>query len=258
MTIQAASYAPAQQLHQPMSFQGLSLMIQGFAKAGKSTLADSGPRPTLIIDVEGTSVWTPSRKIRWDPDRETVPYPDGTWDSAVVIVREARTVMRIYNILNSGQHYFNSLSIDSVTEVQQRIIDDLTMGRTMDRDKWGTLLRQINTMIRAYRDLITHPVKPLWSVAMTAGTHNVNGRWRPLLQGASQDYTPYYVDVLGYLGASPDGTRTLMIGPHPQFETGERVGGRLPPLMQIGDGVNHPGYTIETMLAQVMNGGRSR
>jgi hypothetical protein len=112
-------------------------------------------------------------------------------------------------------------------------------------------------MIRAYRDLITHPVKPLWSMSFTAGTKfdERTGKWRPMIQGQAQDYAPYYVDILGYLSALQDNTRQLLIGPHPQFETGERVGGRLPYALLIGD-PTHPGYTIETMLRQVLTPGR--
>lgn len=257
MTIQPASYAP-RQVPQGRTSQGLSFLVHGLPKAGKSTFADSGPAPRCVLDVEGASYWTPSPKIYWDPLMTPPPAPDGTWETAIVLVREARTVMEVYRVLNSGQHPFNSVSMDSVTEVQQRVIDDLTGGRQMDRDKWGALLRQVNGMVRAYRDLVTHPVKPVWAMTFVAGTHldEKQGRWRPMVQGQARDYLPYYVDILGYINALPDGTRHMLIGPHPQFETGERVHGRLPMSLQLGD-THHPGYTITTMLSQVLNGGRS-
>jgi hypothetical protein len=185
--------------------------------------------------------------------RQTVPDPREGWQTAIVLVREARTVMETYRVLSSGQHPFNAGTMDSVTEVQQRIIDDLTKGRQMDRDKWGALLRQVNLMVRAYRDLITHPVKPLWSMAFVAGTKydDRTRKWRPMVQGQAQDYLPYYVDILGYIGALPDNSRQMLIGPNPGFETGERVGGRLPPVMPLGY-PGRPGYTIESMLQQVL------
>lgn len=258
--VQPAAYPAAQpQLYrqpQPRRAQGLSFLVHGFAKRGKSTFADSGPRPTLILDVEGSSFWTPSRKIYWDPMREPIPQPDGSWDSAIVLTTEVRTIRLVYDILNSGRHPFHSLSVDSGTEVQQRIIDELTRGRAMDRDKWGALLRQVNAMTRQFRDLIVHPVNPLWSVCITAGTHwdDKVRKWRPLLQGQAQDYLPYYVDVLGWIDAMPNGTRHMLIGPHPQYETGERVGGRLPYSLQLGDGARFPGYTIESCLRQALSG----
>lgn len=239
----------------PRRLQGLSFLFQGLPKAGKSSVADSGPVPRLIVDIEGTSFWTPSRKIYWNPLTEPVPYPDGTWDSCVVLARSARDIHETYRVLNSGRHSFNSASVDSVTEFQQRIIDDRVGMKKIERDDWGALLREVSAVTRQWRDLINHPSKPLWSVSFVSGTH-LDGRtnkWRPLVQGQVGDYLPYYVDVLGYLGALPDGSRHLLIGPHPQYETGERVGGRLPYSVPIGY-PGRPGYTVESMLAQVLAG----
>ena len=249
--------------------QGLSWFIHGHAKAGKSSLGDSGPRPRLIVDVEGTSVWTPSRKTYWNPLRETPPQLDQrmtagygqvsytpSWESCIVIAQEADTVFSTYQTLVSGRHPFNSLSMDSVTEVQQRVMDSLSKGfGQIPREAWNGLLRRVMKMARDYRDLINNPVKPLWSVTFIAGTHwNINTtRWEPLMQGQIQDYFPYYVDVLGYLGAMPNGERQLLIGPHPQYATGERVGGRLPYSVQIGY-PGRPGHSIETMVQQVLQG----
>jgi hypothetical protein len=244
---QPGSVAPRRQI------QGLSFLIHGLPKAGKSSVADTGPVPRLIVDIEGTSFWTPSRKVYWNPMQEPVPVPDGSWDTCVVLGRDSRTIFEVYRVLNSGAHPFNSVSVDSITEFQQRIIDDLVGFRKVERDHWGQLLRQVSWVTRQWRDLITHPTRPLWSVSFVAGTHldGKTGKWRPLVQGQVGDFLPYYVDIEGYLGAMPDGSRHLLIGPHPQYETGERVGGRLPYSLPIGY-PGRPGYSIESMLGQVL------
>jgi hypothetical protein len=259
--------APAAYRHQPAQ-QGLSFLVHGPPKAGKSTLGDSVPGPRVVLDAESGSFWTASRKIRWNPGREPVPQPPDRrlssgyggdvytpeWETAMVTVHDARVASEAYRVLSSGAHPFNGMVMDSVTEVQQRVIDSLAAERAMKREDWGQLLRAVTQMVRHYRDLITHPVRPLWGICFIAGTHWRDNKWRPLLQGGSQDFLPYYVDILGYMAAMEDGTRQLLIGPHPQFETGERVGGRLPYSMLIGN-TDHPGYTIQTMLQQVMTGG---
>jgi hypothetical protein len=251
--VESAPYIPQLRGNQ-RQHQGLSFLFHAPAKAGKSTLADSGPAPRLIMDIEGTSFWTPSRKVYWNPMTEPVPRPDGTWDSCIALIRQAREIDAVYRVLDSGQHPFNSLSVDSVTEMQQRVIDELSPGvGKLERDQWGVLLRKISSMVRAYRDLLTHPVRPLWSVAFVAGTTQLNGKWRPLVQGNVGNFLPYYVDVLGYLHANNDGTRDLLIGPHQSYETGERVGGRLPYSLRIGYPGRVPGWTIEDMLKQVLS-----
>lgn len=251
-----------------MKLQGLSFLIHADPKAGKSTLCDSGPQPRLILDIEGTAVWTPSRKIEWNPLRQGPPPLPGRhltagygrpsvtaeWESCITYVDDVSLIGAAYKVLASGNHPFESLSMDSVTEGQQRIIDKLVGTRQLEIKHWGAILRQISSMTRQYRDLIKHPSHPLWSVAFVAGTHfdkTVN-RWRPLVQGQSQDFLPYYVDIEGYLYASPNGDRELLIGPHPAYETGERVGGRLPYSMRVGY-PGRPGYTIQDMLKQVLS-----
>lgn len=271
MTIQPVQYQLPQQQqngYQPAPvWQGLSILVHADAKAGKSTMGAMVPRPRVVLDAESGSFWAPGRKIRWDPMRQTVPevgrhltagygQPSITpgWESAMVRVADFAVAGRVYDVLNSGRHPFNGCTIDSLTEVQQRCIDSMAGTKQLTREQWGALLRQINNMIRMYRDLITHPVKPLWGICYICGTHMHEGKWRPMLQGGSRDYVPYYPDILGYLGAMPDGSRHLLIGPHPQFETGERVGGRLPYSMPIA-GYGFPGWTIETMLRAVNTGG---
>lgn len=236
--------------------QGLSFLLHGRAKAGKSNLSDSGPIPRLIVDIEGQAYWTASRKIYWNPLMETVPIWDGNWESCVVVAREARTIHAVKKVLDSGNHPFNSASVDSVSEMQQRFIDELVGMRPMEIQHWGAILRQVTSLTRQWRDLIVHPVHPLWSVSFVAGTHwhDKIRKWAPLVQGSSQDFLPYYVDVLGYLDIGQDGfSRVLTIGPNPVWETGERVGGRLPFQMMIEyKPWGLPGYSIESMLTQVL------
>ncbi len=243
--------------------QGLSIMLHGFQKQGKSSLGDSGPRPVLVLDVETASFWTPSSKIYWNPQRETVPTwpqdsralsPDGLWDTCIVIIHDYQELYSLLAFLNKGAHPFNSVSMDSVTEIQQRIMYGLTGTKQMEQKHWGALLRNVNALIRGYRDLITHPTRPVWAVTYIAGTHwdARMGKYRPLVQGASQDYLPYVPDALGWLEAQPDGSRTLWIGPSQFHETGERLWGRLPSQMQLGYPGVVPGWTVSDMVTQVL------
>jgi hypothetical protein len=137
MTISYAAQ-PAQARQPPRKVQGISSLIHGLAKAGKSSLADSGPVPRLIVDIEGTSFWTPSTKVYWNPLTEPVPQParhmtagygqpsfTPEWETAVALATDAGTIHQTYQVLRSGRHPFKSASVDSITEFQQRIIDEL-------------------------------------------------------------------------------------------------------------------------------------
>jgi hypothetical protein len=111
---------------------------------------------------------------------------------------------------------------------------------------WGTLLRMVSDTVRKFRDLVTHPTKPLWAVVYIAMTSEKTDKWRPLVQGSLRDFLPYYVDVCGYLFIQPvpvEGSNggwpgnCLLVSPHAEYEAGERVGGI------FGQVLNNPDVT---------------
>lgn len=213
-------------------FTGISAIIHGKSKSGKSTLGDTTPSPRLVLDAEMGSRFTPSKKTVWDPTRSAPPEPDGSWETAIVPVRDFNTVLKAYEWLNSGKHPFRSVVMDSVSEVQQRAVDSLVGVNPMQLQDWGTLLRQVSDLVRKFRDLTTNPVRPLDAVLFIAMTRQrQDSTWYPHVQGQLATVLPYYTDLLGYLGVIHDesgGTvRRLLLGPTPGYETGERVGGRL-------------------------------
>jgi hypothetical protein len=211
---------------------GLNLIVYGHAKQGKSWLADTAPAPRVILDAEAGSRFTPSRKKLWQPVSDPPPVPDGTWDTAIVPVRAFKDVTKCFEWLNSGKHPFRSVIIDSISEVQQRIVDDIAGTNQMRTQDWGTLLRVGSDVIRKFRDLVTNPVKPMDAVVFIAmASQRQDQTWCPYMQGKLSTTLPYYVDVVGYLVNVPqeDGTtvRRMFVGNTPGYETGERVGGRL-------------------------------
>lgn len=215
--------------------RALSILVHSRSKSGKSWLADTAPAPRLHLDAEGGAGtrFTPSKKTLWDPTSEHPPEPDGSWDTAVVHVRNYQTIEYAYNWLNSGQHQFKSAILDSISEIQQRAIDSLAGANPMKQADWGELLRQVSALIRGFRDFATHPTTPLEAIVMTAMTHEVNGMWRPYVQGQLATRLPFYLDVVGYLFVQPSdngspAVRRLLVSPEfDEYEAGERVNGAL-------------------------------
>lgn len=232
--------------------QSVSWLIHGTSKCGKSTLADTQPRPHLHFDAEGGmgTRFTPSRKKLWDPTRQEPPVYDGSWDTCVVHVRDYQTVKFGYDWLNSGLHPFVSVTLDSVSEIQQRGVDSMVGKDVMKIQDWGELLREVSALVRSFRDLANHPTRPIQSVMLITMTTNKDNKWRPYVQGQLADRLPYYVDVCGYLYAvqGEDGNfvRRLLVSQHAEFEAGERVGGRL------GLFVENP--NISNMIDVIFNG----
>jgi hypothetical protein len=233
---------------------GMSFLIHGHAKSGKSWVGDTAPAPRLIIDAESGSRFTPSRKCRWDPVSEPPPAADDTWDTAIVPAVQYRTVNKAFEWLNSGSHPFRSVIIDSLSEVQQRIIDDLVGVQQLKQQDYGQLLRIGQDLIRRFRDLVMHPTNPLDAVVLIAMTRlGSDDVWRPHFTGGLATTAPYLVDVEGFMAKLPqeDGSviYRLFTGTFPGFETGERVGGRLgdytdnPSISQLVEKIRHIDYS---------------
>ena len=225
--------------------KSLSVLIHGPSKAGKSRLASTAPAPRLMLDAEHGSQFLPIKITYWDPLTEGPPEQDGTWDTAVVVVRDYDTVLQVYRWLQSGEHPFKSLIMDSISEIQVKCLEKLAGREQVKMQQWGELLRHMTGLMRDIRDLTMHPTNPLSAVVITAMTTHKDGMWRPYLQGQSATSAPYYFDICGYLTSEeyphPDPTqgtytaRRLYIGPNKDYVSGERVGGRLGSIIEQQD-----------------------
>lgn len=238
----------------------LSVLVHANSKVGKSTLAGTAPPPLVIFDAEGSTKFLPLRKVVWDPLREGPPQYDGTWEAAVVNVHSFDVLAQGLNWLRTGNHQFRSLVLDSITEAQRKLKTKLVGANKMQRENWDELLRNMDDVIRGFRDLTQHPINPMMVTVFIAETRPVDGKFKPYMQGQISVSLPYWMDLVGYLWVEqvrgPDGTqaidergkpakvRRLLIAPdNPLYEAGERVQGRLP------DVIDNP--NISQMFVQV-------
>lgn len=223
-----------------MMLETLSILIHGDSKVGKTTLAATSPVPILALDAEGGWKFLQVRRVDWDPALTPPPAYDGTWDVCHVTIRSWQTILQVYQWLASGQHTFRSLVLDSITEMQRRLMTNLVGSEQMKRDDWGKLLREMDKVIRDMRDLTSHPTNPLQVVVFVSESRaNKEGTKKvPTMQGQIVDSLPYWVDICGYLSVenvvdangqfTGQQARRLLTRKNENFEAGERVQGRLP------------------------------
>lgn len=194
-----------------MTERRLTLFVQGDPGAGKSWLGNTAPKPMLLLDAEGRSEYLadlnkdPSGMVaqhivHWDP-RDPIPAESAEPDAVTVVeVQDFNAIPLAYKWLQSGQHPFRSVGIDSITEVQQRLIDRIAGTDQMRTQDWGEALRELEKVVRDFRDLRKHPTNPLWAVVVACGTKDKDGSEAALLQGQLADRIGYHFDVMGYLG----------------------------------------------------------
>jgi hypothetical protein len=231
--------------------RGMSFLVHGHSKVGKSSLALTGPAPRLVCDIESAAHLLPNKLIWWNPLTEAIPVWDGSWDTCVVDVDDFETVLQVYNIIKTGNHPFRTMVIDSVSELQSTI-----MKMTMRQQDWGLVLAKLSSLCRDLRDLPRKRNNPLEILVLTAMTKKYDasadgsgGIYKPYLQGQIATLIPYWYDVVAYYFIQPYrdpktgaviNVRRLLTAKNPEFEAGNRVAGmeeyiNYPNLEQIAD-----------------------
>lgn len=214
----------------------LTIVVHGESGSGKSQLADTAPAPRLILDAEGGSEFTPSwPKAIWNPNLYAPPGVQGCAPgqeqvppTTRVLVRDWPTMARVFQWLESGQHWFRSVGLDSLTEIQKRCRDEVRGTEQMQQQHWGEILIQMETAVRRLRDLTLDPNNQLRNVVVLAITDERKGMFRPYVQGALATTLPQFFHVVGYLNASAsaDGThvaRSMLIQPWGQYVAKDRT-----------------------------------
>jgi len=121
------------------------------------------------------------------------------------MVRDFPTLALVFDRLNTGDHDFVSVCMDSVTEIQKRCIDNVTGTEQMRIQDWGTVLREMEILVRRFRDLWMHTINPIpVTVFITTTKIDEKGVFRPHVQGQLALSLPYFVDVVGYLYTQSD------------------------------------------------------
>jgi hypothetical protein len=236
--------------------RSLTLLVHGASKAGKSTVASTAPYPRLLLDAEHGHKFLPLHVKYWDPKVEPPPVADGTWDTCVVPVLSYDDMLSAYQYLKLGHHQFKSVIMDSISEIQVKLIDQLSGTEQMKMQTWGTLLRSMGDMLRGLRDLTMHPTNPLEAVVLTAmSKENNDGKYKPYLQGQLATQVSYFWDVVGFIRVEewpnpdpmqpPIKLRRMYIEATDFAEAGERVQGRL------GSIVEQPDLNIVSMLDRI-------
>lgn len=233
----------------------LSLLVHAASKVGKTTLGATSPFPILDMDAEGGSKFLPGseflmailgrpiRIIYWDP-AQPPPYWDGSWDVAVVRVHSWNVVQQVYRQIVTGRHQFQTVMVDSISEIQRRAKNELIGTDQMKIQHWGQLLTVMDNVIRGFRDLTNDPYNPVRVALFISETReNQKGKYVPYMQGQISIALPYWMDIVGYLYVDQvqtvDGAgqavvspiRRLLVAPHPMFEAGERVQGLVGPVI---------------------------
>lgn len=233
----------------------LFMLIYGRAKTGKTTLVDTAPGPRLLLDAESGSNYLDSEQIIWNINGgEECPTDVDDDTTVVVYVHDYKTVEKVYEILDEGTHPFNSVILDSISEIQQRCIDELFGTDPLRIQDWGEVRRQVTNKLRIFRDLTMHMKKRVnvFATATAFENQEVDGEKRitPYLQGSAAQALPFLFDIVTYLYITTDKdsgeeVRVLQCKSNHKLDTGDRTG-------FLPDGLENP--DIENIIGIIDKG----
>lgn len=175
-----------------------NMLIYGSSGAGKTYLAGSSDavpelRRVLFVDVEGGTL-----TLRNTPYNEV----------EVLRVKGWTDMQKVYDELHIGNHGFNTIVIDSLTEIQKLSMDKI-MKRLVEENEerdadvpgireWNINLEQTRKFVRLFRDL---PVNTIFTALEKSDKNMRTGatKRKPSLSGKVADEIAAFLDIVVYL-----------------------------------------------------------
>lgn len=141
-----------------------------------------------------------------------------------VEVKSLKDLTDLYSYLLNEDHDFETLVIDSITEVNEVIKFEIERrtGHSMQLQDWGELAQQIRTLFRKFRDLPMNVI--LVALEQYITDEDKIQKIVPSLNGKSATEVTSYMDIVGYLHVDNDGTRWIETGTNKRFLTKDRSG----------------------------------
>ena len=200
-----------------MTDRKLSIVIFARWGMGKSWLAQTAPGPRLVADFEHGALDVVHREdadrgtkvLPWDPAKgglDVAAIDENT--SVVVQIQDYAGVQRLLPMLRSGNHPFESVIVDSLTEVQRQMKmavanrdtdTDYDPSATFEQQAWGRLKNHGELLVRELRDLTRSGAAKPVNVVIVMGADDERLPIKPLIEGGLRKTLAGFVDIEGYL-----------------------------------------------------------
>jgi len=119
----------------------LSISVYGRSGTGKTTFAGTAPKPLLVLDVN---------------DRGTISIK-GQPETYVLSIEKWEDFEEAYWYLKSGNHNFQSVAIDTLTQLQdlaiRQVVGEDSADMVISKRAWGSVSSLMKTWILNFRDL---------------------------------------------------------------------------------------------------------
>lgn len=193
--------------------RGIVALIYGDAGVGKtSLLAGFPPDRTTIKDIDGGS---------------GVLLEKG-WDGSVEETAEDLSDLKAWiEWVSTARHRFTTVVLDSATNLERRmvfLIGDKRKKEFVDVKEYGDASSKMRSYLLALRDLSSKGINVVFIAHAKSDVKGREGVIFPFLSDKLAIELPGLVDICGYMGVNPDGSRYLQFAPAPNLRTKTRFG----------------------------------
>ena len=197
--------------------QYIKALIYGPPKSGKTTFAGTA-KNAVFASAEGGLLSIAHKRPEFKD------------------IKSIADLTELYNFLKKGEHKYNTVVIDSITEINEIIKSDIEKktGRTVKDEDWDELGKRIRKVLRNFRDLPMHVV----FIAQERYFTNKEKieKIAPSLNGKSAADIAYFMDVVGYPQLESDGRRWMQTEYNRKYFTGSRssqINNQTPPDFEV-------------------------
>lgn len=225
------------------------MLIYGKSGVGKTVLAASADdvpsmRSVLILDIEGGTMSAGER------------YPN----CDVVRIKSWNQVAEIYDHLQAGNHKWNTVVVDSLTEAQKFNMSAVLLKRMAEaeeKDKefdpdvpdmraWGKNIEQIRRLVRALRDL---EMNVIFTALVKEEKNPRSGviERMPYLSGKLAGEVAAFLDIVVYYymkNLNDENKRMILTAATDEYVAKDRTG-KLPPVLEAPTMAEIMKYTVQ-------------
>lgn len=132
--------------------------------------------------------------------------------------------MALYNFLSKEEHKYETVVIDSITEINEIIKAGIEKkrGRALQLQDWSEVAKDIEGILRAFRGLDMHVI----FIAQEKIDKDEDKVIKifPSLNGAAATKIAYFMDIVGHISVTPTGEHVVNTQPSPKYVTKDRTG----------------------------------
>lgn len=179
----------------------IKALVYGDAGVGKTLLCATMPRPFILSAESGLLSLNKQNLERV----YGVNNPNITYDipyATIKTVEDLDAAYQYFALNPQARQYFRSLCLDSLSEIAERILNNIKRTVKDPRQAYGEVIERVETRVREFRDLAGY------HVLMTAKMEPMKSadgivRWAPMMPGSKLGPNlPYFFDEVYRLGVN--------------------------------------------------------